>query len=115
MDSEIENKTNRAPAVKVAGMRVPAPDHPVPIVRKEFEHKTEKDKEENNEEQRELERAEKFELDRLGRMAAGERLAKIQGNQPKNEPFTNFRQKENIPLTQPVLHNHSKSGAAALQ
>lgn len=34
MDSSIENKVNRAPAVKVGGMRVSAPDHSVPVVRK---------------------------------------------------------------------------------
>ncbi|KAF9360790.1 hypothetical protein BGX26_007741 [Mortierella sp. AD094] len=112
MNSEIENKTNRTPAVKVGGMRVPAADHPVPVVRKEHERKPEKD-EENNEEERELEKAEKFEHDKQGRLAAAERLAKIQENQPKHEPTNNFRQKENIHVQQPILHTHGKSGAAA--
>jgi hypothetical protein len=34
-------------------------------------------------------------------------------NQPKNEIINSFRQRENIIVSQPILHNHSKSGAAA--
>ncbi|KAG0337354.1 hypothetical protein BG004_007675 [Podila humilis] len=113
MESSIENKTNRAPAVKVGGMRVPAADHPVPVVRKEYERKTE-GSEENNEDERELEKMDKFEYDKQTRIAAAERLARMQQNQPKHEPNNNFRQKENIYVSQPVLHNHSKSGAAAM-
>ncbi|KAG0369573.1 hypothetical protein BC939DRAFT_460738 [Gamsiella multidivaricata] len=111
MNSEIENKTNRAPAVKVGGMRVPAADHPVPVVRKEYERKVEND--EQNEEERQLEKTDQFEQDKMGRIAAGERLARMQENQPKHEPNNNFRQKENIYVNQPILHTHNKSGAAA--
>ncbi|KAF9196086.1 hypothetical protein BGZ49_002903 [Haplosporangium sp. Z 27] len=112
MNSEIENKVNRAPASKVAGMRVPAADHPVPVVRKEHERKPE-DAEVDNEDERELEKVEKFELDKQGRIAAAERLARIQENHPKHEITNNFRQKENIHVNQPIRHPHSKSGAAA--
>ncbi|KAG0254736.1 hypothetical protein BG011_005546 [Mortierella polycephala] len=112
MEQNIEDITNRAPAVKVGGMRVPAADHPVPVVRKEYERKTQDD-EEANEDERELEKTEKFEYERQTRLAAGERMARMQGNQPKHEPTNNFRQKENIYVNQPVLHNHNKSGAAA--
>ncbi|KAF9944126.1 hypothetical protein BGZ65_012569, partial [Modicella reniformis] len=61
-----------------------------------------------------LERTDKLEYDRLGKMAAAERLAKMEENHPKNESHTNFRQKENIVVDQPIRHNHSKSGAAAV-
>ncbi|KAF9214647.1 hypothetical protein BGZ59_003285 [Podila verticillata] len=113
MDSSIENKVNRAPAVKVGGMRVSAPDHSVPVVRKEYERKS-AESEENNEEERELEKTERFEYEKQTRLAAAERLARMQGNQPKNESTNSFRQKENIHVSQPILHNHSKSGAAAM-
>ncbi|KAF9184665.1 hypothetical protein BGZ51_003208 [Haplosporangium sp. Z 767] len=112
MEQNIEDRINRAPAVKVGGMRVPAADHPVPVVRKEYERKSQ-DPEEDNEDKRELEKLEKFEYERHNRLAAGERLARIQGNQPKHEPMNNFRQKENIYISQPILHTHNKSGAAA--
>ncbi|KAG0070042.1 hypothetical protein BGZ89_001546 [Linnemannia elongata] len=98
MDSSIENKVNRAPAAKVGGMRVGAPDHPVPV---------------NNEDERELEKTDQFEYEKQTRLAAAERLARMQENQPKNEINNSFRQKENIHVGQPILHNHSKSGAAA--
>ncbi|KAF8937823.1 hypothetical protein BGZ58_002091 [Dissophora ornata] len=115
MNSEIDNKviekTNRAPAVKVGGMRVPAADHPVPVVRKEYERKTEA--ETNDEEERELEKTDKFEYDKQSKMAAADRLARMQENQPKHEAQNNFRQKENIFVNQPILHTHNKSGAAA--
>ncbi|KAF9116340.1 hypothetical protein BGX27_003333 [Mortierella sp. AM989] len=111
MNSEIENKVNRAPAVKVGGMRVPAADHPVPVVRKEHERKIE-NKEENNEEERELERIDKLEYDRQTRLAAGERLAKMQQNHPKHEPINSYRQNQNTQVHQPILHTHGKSGAA---
>ncbi|KAF9088468.1 hypothetical protein BGX23_007346 [Mortierella sp. AD031] len=112
MDSSIENKTNRAPAAKVGGMRVPAADHPVPVVRKEHDRKV-ANTEENNEDERELEKMDKFEYDKQTRQAAAERLARMQENQPKNEVNNTFRQKENIHVGQPILHNHIKSGAAA--
>ncbi|KAF9934909.1 hypothetical protein FBU30_010176 [Linnemannia zychae] len=114
MDSSTENKANRAPASKVGGMRVSAPDHPVPVVRKEYERK-QPDTEENNEEERELQKADQFEYEKNTRMAAAERLARMQENQPKREPQNNFRQKENIFIGQPILHNHIKSGASAQQ
>ncbi|KAG0035170.1 hypothetical protein BGZ81_000091 [Podila clonocystis] len=112
MDSSIENKVNRAPAVKVGGMRVSAPDHSVPVVRKEYERKVAS--EENNDEERELEKTERFEYEKQTRIAAAERLARMQENHPKNETNNNFRQKENIYVSQPILHNHSKSGSAAI-
>ncbi|KAG0377094.1 hypothetical protein BGX24_006724 [Mortierella sp. AD032] len=112
MDSSIENKTNRAPAVKVGGMRVAAPDHPVPVVRKEHDRKI-ANTEETNEDETELEKTDQFEHDKQTRIAAAERLARMQENQPKNEINNTFRQKENIHVGQPILHNHSKSGAAA--
>ncbi|KAG0234360.1 hypothetical protein BGX31_004585 [Mortierella sp. GBA43] len=112
MNSDIEAKTNRTPAAKVGGMRVAAPDHPVPVVRKEHERKTEP--EENNEDERELEKADKFEHDLLGKMAAAERLAKMDGNQPKHDFHSNNRHKENIVIDQPIRHTHNKSGAAAM-
>ncbi|KAF9909940.1 hypothetical protein EC991_007743 [Linnemannia zychae] len=112
MDSSIENKVNRAPAVKVGGMRVSAPDHPVPVVRKEHDRKA-TETEENNEDERELQKLEQFEYEKNTRLAAGERLARMQENQPKNEINNTFRQKENFHVGQPILHNHVKSGAAA--
>ncbi|KAG0209207.1 hypothetical protein BGX28_010494 [Mortierella sp. GBA30] len=113
MDSAIEQKINRAPAAKVGGMRVGAPDHPVPVVRKEHERK-QANTEENNEEERELEKTDRFEYEQQTRMAAAERLARMQQNQPKKEPTNNFRQKENIQVNQPILHTHNKSGSAAM-
>lgn len=71
------------------------------------------DPEHNNEDERELEKMERFEYEKQTRLAAGERLARMQENQPKNEVNNNFRQRENIFVAQPILHNHSKSGAAA--
>ncbi|KAF9544562.1 hypothetical protein EC957_011871 [Mortierella hygrophila] len=112
MDSSIENKVNRAPAAKVGGMRVAAPDHPVPVVRKEFERKP-ANTEEDNEDERELQKTDQFEYEKQTRLAAAERLARMQENQPKNEINNSFRQKENIHVGQPILHNHTKSGAAA--
>ncbi|KAF9292138.1 hypothetical protein BGZ68_010393 [Mortierella alpina] len=115
MNSELENKAGHTAATKVGGMRVPAPDHSVPVVRKEHERKLPNDKgdENENEDERELEKMERFEYEKQTRLAAGERLARMQQNQPKHEPTNNFRQKENIFVNQPILHNHSKSGAAA--
>ncbi|CAO3567707.1 unnamed protein product [Mortierella alpina] len=113
MDSSIENKINRAPAAKVGGMRVAAPDHPVPVVRKEHERKKADSEEESNEDERELEKTDRFEHEQQTRMAAAERQAKMQQNQPKHEPINNFRQNQNIQVNQPILHTHSKSGAAA--
>ncbi|CAO3563473.1 unnamed protein product [Mortierella alpina] len=117
MDSEHENKAGHTAATKVGGMRVPAHDHSVPVVRKEHDRKLSHDKgdenENENEDERELEKMERFEYEKQTRLAAGERLARMQQNQPKNEPINNFRQKENIQVNQPILHNHSKSGAAA--
>ncbi|KAF8933960.1 hypothetical protein BGZ58_006028 [Dissophora ornata] len=114
MNSEIE-KAGRSPATKVAGMRVPAHDHSVPVVRKEYEAKKDKDKdeEETNEDQRELEKLERFEYEKMTRIAAGERLAKHYQNQPKHEATNNFKQAQNIYVDQPILHNHIKSGASA--
>ncbi|KAF9360314.1 hypothetical protein BGX34_007847 [Mortierella sp. NVP85] len=112
MNSDIEAKTNRTPATKVGGMRVSAPDHPVPVVRKEHDRKTEP--EEGNEDEQQLEKADKFEHDRLGKMAAAERLAKMEEYQPKHDFHGNFRQKENIVIDQPIRHTHNKSGAAAI-
>ncbi|KAF9961380.1 hypothetical protein BGZ72_003862 [Mortierella alpina] len=119
MNSELENKAGHTAATKVGGMRVPAHDHSVPVVRKEHERKLPNDKgdenenENENEDERELEKMERFEYEKQTRLAAGERLARMQQNQPKHEPTNNFRQKENIYVNQPILHNHSKSGAAA--
>ncbi|KAI9242688.1 MAG: hypothetical protein BYD32DRAFT_99102 [Podila humilis] len=79
----------------------------------EYERKS-AESEENNEEERELEKTERFEYEKQTRLAAAERLARMQGNQPKNESTNSFRQKENIHVSQPILHNHSKSGAAAM-
>ncbi|KAG0376800.1 hypothetical protein BGX24_007193 [Mortierella sp. AD032] len=118
MNSELENKAGHTAATKVAGMRVPAHDHSVPVVRKEHDKKQskdEKDSETNNEDERELEKMERFEYEKQTRLAAGERLARMQENQPKNQINNTFRQKENIHVSQPILHNHSKSGAAAQQ
>ncbi|KAF9439191.1 hypothetical protein BGZ76_009363 [Entomortierella beljakovae] len=113
MNSEIEDKTGRTPALKVGGMRVPAADHPVPVVRKEYERKTE-DNEADNEDEREIEKIDKFEYDKQTRIAAAERLARMQENHPKTEINNNFRQKENFHVIQPILHNHNKSGSAAM-
>ncbi|KAF9092049.1 hypothetical protein BGX29_005204 [Mortierella sp. GBA35] len=119
MNSDHDNKAGRNAATKVGGMRVPAHDHSVPVVRKEHDKKhskDEKDAEKNdNEDERELEKLERFEYEKQTRLAAGERLARMQENQPKNEVTNNFRQRENIHVNQPILHNHSKSGAAAQQ
>ncbi|KAG0234930.1 hypothetical protein BGW42_006029 [Actinomortierella wolfii] len=104
----------RAPATKVGGMRVPNADHQVPLVRKNHEKKPEANKEENNEDEREIERSERFEYERLTRQAAAERQAREYQNHPKNEKLNSFRQRENIFVNQPILHTHSKSGAAAL-
>lgn len=79
---------------------------------REYERKAEP--EENNEEERELEKADKFEHDRLGKMAAAERLAKMDENLPKHDAHSNFHRNENIAIVQPIRHNHSKSGAAAV-
>ncbi|KAF9338841.1 hypothetical protein BGZ91_007761 [Linnemannia elongata] len=117
MNSDHDNKAGRTAATKVGGMRVPAHDHSVPVVRKEHDKKHTKDEKEdsehNNEDERELEKMERFEYEKQTRLAAGERLARMQENQPKNEITNNFRQRENIIVGQPILHNHSKSGAAA--
>ncbi|KAF9571536.1 hypothetical protein EC968_000430 [Mortierella alpina] len=115
MNSELDNKAGHTAATKVGGMRVPAHEHIVPVVRKEHERKlpNDKDDENENEDERELEKIERFEYEKQTRLAAGERLARMQQNQPKHEPTNNFRQKENIYVNQPILHNHSKSGAAA--
>ncbi|KAF9923143.1 hypothetical protein FBU30_006765 [Linnemannia zychae] len=118
MDSENENKAGRPAATKVGGRRVSAPDHPVPVVRKEYERKDSKDYDpdansDTNWEEREIEKIERFEYEKLSRLAAGERLSHIQANQPKQQKTNNFRQKENIFVNQPILHNHEKSGSAA--
>ncbi|KAF9179215.1 hypothetical protein BGZ51_005179 [Haplosporangium sp. Z 767] len=117
MNPEHDNKAGRPAATKVGGMRVPNADHPVPVVRKEHERKLplEKADDEKNEDERQLEKQEKFEYERQTRLAAGERLARMQENQPKNQFTNNFKQKQNIYVDQPVLHNHDKSGAAAQQ
>ncbi|KAG0327937.1 hypothetical protein BG000_000732 [Podila horticola] len=117
MNSE-DNKAGRTAATKVGGMRVPAHDHSVPVVRKEHDAKkaqNEIEAEAENEDERNLEKLERFEYEKQTRLAAGERLARMQENHPKNEPTNNFRQKENIQVGQPILHNHNKSGAAAQQ
>ncbi|KAG0037550.1 hypothetical protein BGZ82_002321 [Podila clonocystis] len=117
MNSE-DNKAGHTAATKVGGMRVPAHDHSVPVVRKEHDVKkaqNENETEAENEDERNLERLERFEYEKQTRLAAGERLARMQENHPKNESTNNFRQKENIQVCQPILHNHSKSGAAAQQ
>ncbi|KAG0216254.1 hypothetical protein BGX28_004619 [Mortierella sp. GBA30] len=115
MNSELENKAGHTAATKVGGMRVPAHDHSVPVVRKEHERKlpNEKEDREDNEDERELEKMERFEYEKLTRLAAGERLARMQENHPKKESVNSFRQKENIHVNQPLLHTHTKSGAAA--
>ncbi|KAG0316166.1 hypothetical protein BGZ99_007014 [Dissophora globulifera] len=110
----IEERTNRTPAVKVGGKRVPAADHPVPVVRKEYERKVETEESNDNEDERELEKTDQFEYEKNTRIAAGERLARMQENQPKHQPQNNFRQKENIFVNQPILHTHNKSGGAAV-
>ncbi|KAF9907866.1 hypothetical protein EC991_010464 [Linnemannia zychae] len=116
MNSEHENKAGHTAATKVGGMRVPAADHPVPVVRKDHDKKHSKEeKDAENEDERELEKMERFEYEKQTRLAAGERLARMQENQPKKEIHNSFRQKENIFVSQPILHNHSKSGAAAQQ
>jgi hypothetical protein len=68
-----------------------------------------------NEDERELEKLERFEYEKQTRLDAGERLARMHENQPKREINNTFRQKENMPVMQPILHNHTKSGAAAQQ
>ncbi|KAG0003173.1 hypothetical protein BGZ65_001939 [Modicella reniformis] len=117
MNSEIESKVKRAAANKVGGMRVPAADHPVPVVRKDHEKKAQdKDADKNsNEEESELEKLERFEYEKQTRLAAGERLARMQENHPKNEANNNFRQNQNIQVNQPILHNHQKSGGGIAQ
>lgn len=83
---------------------------------REYERKLPAEEEEaetNNEDERELEKQDRFEYEKQTRLAAGERLARMQENHPKNEIHNNFRQKENIHVQQPILHTHSKSGAAA--
>lgn len=80
---------------------------------REHERKVEPE-EETNEDERQLEKADKLEHDKLGKMAAAERLAKMEENQPKHDQHSNFRQKENIAIVQPVRHTHVKSGAAAV-
>ncbi|KAG0243223.1 hypothetical protein BGX31_011032 [Mortierella sp. GBA43] len=116
MASQIEaKKTGRAPATKVGGMRVSAPDHPVPVVRKDHEKKQDKDEDKNTtEDERELEKMERFEYEKQTRLAAGERLARMQENHPKNEFNNNFKQSNNIQVNQPILHTHQKSGGAAI-
>ncbi|KAF9116207.1 hypothetical protein BGX27_004314 [Mortierella sp. AM989] len=115
MNSEIENKAGRQSANKVGGMRVPAHDHTVPVVRKEHRNPSaDKEAENQNEEERQLEKTERLEHEKQTRLAAGERLARMQENVPKNEVNNNFRQNQNIHVSQPILHNHSKSGAAAM-
>ncbi|GJJ75693.1 hypothetical protein EMPS_08051 [Entomortierella parvispora] len=116
MNSELENKAGHSAATKVGGKRVPAADHPVPVVRKEYERKLPEEEEANtadNEDERELEKQDRFEYEKQTRLAAGERLARMQENHPKKEIHNNFRQKENIHVQQPILHTHNKSGAAA--
>ncbi|KAF9304573.1 hypothetical protein BGZ74_001235 [Mortierella antarctica] len=115
MNSE-DNKAGRSAATKVGGMRVPAHDHCVPVVRKEHDaKKTQNETEAEDEDERNLERLERFEYEKQTRLAAGERLSKWQENHPKNETINNFRQKENIHVNQPILHTHNKSGSAAQQ
>ncbi|KAI1314859.1 hypothetical protein EDD11_001635 [Mortierella claussenii] len=116
MNSEIENKAGHQAATKIGGKRVPAHDHIVPVIKKDHEKKTPADKEaekEKNEDERELEKMERFEYEKQTRIAAGERLARMQENQPKHEFNNNFKQTQNIQVQQPILHTHSKSGAAA--
>ncbi|KAF9426163.1 hypothetical protein BGZ94_006858 [Podila epigama] len=108
-----EDKTGRPAATKVGGMRVPEHNHAVPVVRKEHERKQANTDDAQNEDERNLERLERFEYEKQTRLDAGERLARMQENHPKNEATNNFRQKENIYVSQPILHNHQKSGAAA--
>ncbi|KAF9898933.1 hypothetical protein BX616_003437 [Lobosporangium transversale] len=118
MNVEIESKAGRQAATKVGGMRVPAHDHTVPVVKKEHERKPndkDADKKHPNEDERELEKLERFEYEKQTRLAAGERLARMQENQPKHQPNNNFKQTQNIQVHQPVLHNHTKSGAAVQQ
>ncbi|KAG0368454.1 hypothetical protein BC939DRAFT_29787 [Gamsiella multidivaricata] len=103
------------PADKVGGMRVPAPDHPVPVVRKVHEKKDDEDSGVLNADQQELEKLERFEYEKQTRKAAGERLARMYERQPKHEITNNFRQNQNIYVDQPVLHNHEKSGGAVQQ
>ncbi|KAF9392399.1 hypothetical protein CPB97_002091 [Podila verticillata] len=115
MNSE-DNKAGRSAATKVGGMRVPTHDHSVPVVRKEHDaKKAQNETEAENEDERNLERTERFEYEKQTRLAAGERLARMQENHPKNETTNSFRQKENIHVSQPILHNNTKSGAAAQQ
>ncbi|KAF9579888.1 hypothetical protein BGW38_003675 [Lunasporangiospora selenospora] len=113
MDSNIADRTKRAPASKVGGMRVAAHDHSVPVVRKEYERKQAEEGEEN-EHERQLEKTEQFEHEKQARLDAGERLARMQENHPRNEVNNSFRQRENFQVNQPILHTHSKSGAAAM-
>ncbi|KAF9342411.1 hypothetical protein BGX26_007594, partial [Mortierella sp. AD094] len=92
MNSEIENKTGRSSATKVGGMRVPAKDHTVPVVRKEHRRPSaDKDAEAEDEDERQLEKLEQLEYERQTRLAAGERLARMQENQPKHEFNNNFK------------------------
>ncbi|KAG0303370.1 hypothetical protein BGZ98_006757 [Dissophora globulifera] len=116
MNSDTEMKAGHSAANRVGGRRVSLPDHPVPVVRKEFERKlpedADKDKE-DNEDERELERLEKFEYEKMTRMAEAERQAMSYQNQPKRQFHSNFQQKENIHVFQPILHTHTKSGGAA--
>ncbi|KAF9994054.1 hypothetical protein BGZ80_007933 [Entomortierella chlamydospora] len=114
MNSEIESKAGRSSATKVGGMRVPAKDHSVPVVRKEHRRPSgDKDAEAENEDERQLEKLEQLEYERQAQ-AAAERLARIQESIPKNDLNNSFKQKQNIQVNQPILHNHSKSGIAAL-
>ncbi|KAF9437040.1 hypothetical protein BGZ76_002161 [Entomortierella beljakovae] len=114
MNSEIESKTGRASAQKVGGMRVSAPDHSVPVVRKEHRRPSADKEEEMNEDERQLEKLEQLEVEKQTRLAEGERLARMQEIHPKKEPHNNFKQNQNIHVGQPILHNHTKSGASAL-
>ncbi|KAF8961784.1 hypothetical protein BGZ46_001290 [Entomortierella lignicola] len=115
MNPEIENITGRPSANKVGGMRVPAHDHSVPVVRKEHRRPSQVENEgEKDEDERQLEKTEQFEYEKQTRLDAGERLARMQENHPKHEPQNNFKQNQNIQVHQPILHTHSKSGGGAL-
>ncbi|KAG0272039.1 hypothetical protein BGZ96_005486, partial [Linnemannia gamsii] len=48
MNSDLDNKAGRTAATKVGGMRVPAHDHSVPVVRKEHDKKHAKDEKEDS-------------------------------------------------------------------
>jgi hypothetical protein len=83
---------------------------------RDHEKKTQdKDADKNNDEdERELEKLERLEYEKQTRLAAGERLARMQENHPRNEVTNNFRQNQNIHVNQPILHTHQKSGAAVV-